>query len=347
MPFPRKHFRWLSVLTVSLLVLAGCETDEIRTYTVPKPPKVRLLAAIVENSPDQWFFKLVGPSDTVDQHSKAFLEFIESVRFPNKPEHPIEWKVPPGWENEPGKDLRYATLFPVGKGKLPEVSIFKFKPISPLLENVNRWRRNDLGLPPLAEEELPPITKRFRVGDRTVAWVDMIGPGGKKGMGPPMMANPPSVEPKKPRSLPITYTVPEGWTETGPRSGMIVVLTSFQIREGGGSAQVDVTPLGPMTGDLLANVNRWRSQVALQPIGQAELQKDPPRDVKVDGSAGTYFDLAGPAGAGAKRMLVVMFKRGQRTWYLKMIGDADVVAKNKGKFESFVQSVKFTGASDE
>jgi hypothetical protein len=124
---------------------------------------------------------------------------------------------------------------------------------------------------------------------------------------------------------------------------MIVVLTSFRVTEGDKVAQVDVTPLGGSTGGLLDNVNRWRGQVGLQPVNQAELDKDPPRPFKLGELAGTYADLSGPA----RRMLLVTLKRGPQTWYFKMIGDSGVVAKNKSKFESFVQSVKFTGAADE
>jgi hypothetical protein len=46
-------------------------------------------------------------------------------------------------------------------------------------------------------------------------------------------------------------------------------------------------------------------------------------------------------------MLLVVVKRNQQTWYFKLFGDLEVVGKNRQEFESFVQSVKFTGGGDE
>ena len=56
-----------------------------------------------------------------------------------------------------------------------------------------------------------------------------------------------------------------------------------------------------------------------------------------------HLDLAGPE----KRSLIVVLTKGKQAWFFKLLGAKDVVADNKGKFESFVQSVKFTGAADE
>jgi hypothetical protein len=146
--------------------LTGCgENESIRTETVPKPtaeafdPKVRLLAAILEQNGDQWFFKLVGPTAEVSKFTEAFATFVQSVRFTGKADEPIQWTVPPGWETGPKKELRYATFFLAGKDKLPELSVFKFDRISPLLDNVNRWCRVDLGRTALRERDLKKVTQ--------------------------------------------------------------------------------------------------------------------------------------------------------------------------------------------
>ena len=46
-------------------------------------------------------------------------------------------------------------------------------------------------------------------------------------------------------------------------------------------------------------------------------------------------------------MLLTTVEHGGQMWYFKLLGSAEVVGKNKSKYESFVQSVKFTGAADE
>jgi hypothetical protein len=341
--------RWLCLLAAGLLCLAGCDRDEIQSYTVPRPApetyeaKVRLLAAIFEDGRDQWFFKLVGPTAEVGKHAKAFASFVESVRFTGKADPPVEWKVPDGWEKQPPKQLRYATFSLGTPGKPPEVSVFHFDQISPLLDNVNRWCRLDLGRKPLSTAEVEKIQEPIRAGQNQGVLIDLSGPGprpGAKGMGPMMAGG----GQRRPNKLPLSYTVPDGWEETGPRSKMgITILTSFAIREGNQQAEVQVTPLARVGGGLLANVNRWRGQVGLSELSQAQFDQDPPKTIKVAGADAPYYDFAGPA----QRMLLVTAEHGERRWYFKMIGSPPLVGKNKSKFELFLQSVKFTGVADE
>ena len=341
--------RWASFLAVGLFLLGGCERDEIRTYTVPKPPaetpraRIRLLAAIFEDGRDQWFFKLVGPLDEVANHAGDFMTFVKSVRFTGKADKLIDWTVPAGWRKGKGGGLRYATFYPAGKDRPLELTVFHFDKISPLIDNVERWCRTDLGRPAPRAAELAEFTSKFEAGDRVGIRVDMTGPGARKGKHPPMTA--PSV--RSPRSGPITFMTPEGWTRTGPRGGIVPVFESFRAGADGQTAEVTVIPLRGRTGELLGNVNRWREQVGLGPITQAQLDKEPPENIKVGDRSGQYFVFTGPAGRAPKRMLLVLLKNSEQTWYLKMVGPASVVGKNKSKFESFVQSVKFPGAADE
>lgn len=342
----RRHLPPL--LAVALLALAGCERDEIRTYTVPKPPpapvvtpKVRLLGGIFARGQEQWFFKLAGPVEEVGKLAGDFEKFLGSVRFSDKADAPIEWKLPPGWEWEKAAagSLRYATIFPSGKGKKPELTVSRFDRVSSVIDNVNRWARQDLGRPPLDDDDLAEVVKTVEAGPVKGTMVNLTGPGPRE--HPPMAGGrPEGGGPRKPRPLPISYTTPAGWVETGPRGGFVPILTAFDV--GGKAAELQVTQLGGMTGEPLANLNRWRGQVGLPPVEKID---PPPASVKVDGESGQYFDLGG--GSAKKRMLLVVVKRQQQTWYIKLFGDADVVGKNRREFESFVQSVKFTGGADE
>jgi hypothetical protein len=349
MPIPPSPTRWACLLAAGLLCLAGCDRDEVHSYTVPRPApesyeaKVRLLAAVFEDGRDQWFFKLVGPTAEVEKHAKDFASFVESVRFTGKADPLVEWKVPAGWEKQAARQLRYATFTLGPGGKPPEVTVFHFDQISPLLNNVNRWCKLDLGRKPLRADEVEKLQKPVRAGANQGVLIDLTGPGpqpGARPMGGPMMAG---GGPRRPGKLPLTYTVPAGWEDTGARSSFgITVAASFAIRDGDQKAQVQVTPLGHV-GGLLANVNRWREQVGLPSISQAQLDQNPPKKVKMAGADAPYYDFTGPA----RRMLLVTAENGQRTWYFKMIGSAELVGKNKSKFESFLQSVKFTGVADE
>jgi hypothetical protein len=344
------------MFAAGLLFLAGCEKDEIRSYSVPKAPtesnatKVRLLAAIFERGKEQWFFKLLGPDDEVSKQEEAFKTFIGSVRFTGKADSPVTWTVPEGWKESGPREskrggivVRIFNAFAVGDSKKTELTVNKFDGQSDLLANVNRWARNDVGLPPFQKNELAAVTKTLRVGDEKATLIDLKGPGTRPGARrPPMMAG---ADVRHPTTKPIKYMVPDGWNETGPRSTMgILIVTSFQIQEGDQRAEVQVTPLpGSMVGGLLGNVNRWRGQVGLADITQAQLDRDPPKSIRVGNAEAPYYDFTGPS----KRMLLVRAQHAGQTWYLKMIGSTDLVGKNKSKFESFVKSVQFTGAANE
>jgi hypothetical protein len=328
---------WLPVLGLALLALVGCEKDEIRTYTVDRVQRsstVRLVAAIIPHGEEMWFFKLLGRSDAVDEYNGGFVDFVRSVRFPDKGGRPIEWKVPEGWAKEGPAEMRYATFHPAGKGRPPELTVFRL-PRSPVLQNVNRWRELDLGLPNLTQKELAGVTQTFVLedGNTKVTVVDMAGPGPRKGRGGP-----------RPVRGPLTYRAPKGWTSTGARMG---VVASFRVAEGDQGVVVTISELGANPGPLLDNVNRWRGQVGLKPLSPDEFRKETIPTVEVGRATGKYVDLTGPE---RRRMLVAFVTHGGSTWFFKMLGPAEAVGKHKAEFEGFLKSVKFnggTGAADE
>ena len=96
-------------------------------------------------------------------------------------------------------------------------------------------------------------------------------------------------------------------------------------------------------GDWSWNVNRWRAEVGLKQVGAAEARKAKEKTLTAAGVASPYLDLKGDE----RRSLVVVLTKGEKAWFFKLVGDKGVVGDNKSKFESFVKSVKFTGAADE
>jgi hypothetical protein len=334
--------RFLCLLAVGLLVVSGCEKDEIRSYTVPRPApqtlaaNVRLLVAIFDHGKDKWFFKLVGPIDEVNQYADRFQTFAESVRFTDKVDDPVEWKTPAGWNWKKGKEgLRYGELSMGEEGKAPLVTVFRFDQTSSLLDNVNRWCRLDLGRPHLREDQLTQYTKTIHSGDTRGILVDMTGPG-------PRGKNPHMAEMRMPGPLPITYTTPAGWKELGPQVREDVRIFSVFEVEGDPKAAAEITQM-PTVGSPLLHVNRWRRKVGLPPLTREQLDKDPPKKITVAGSPCPFYDFAGRD----ERLLVVVVTRGTQSWYFRLIGSPAIVEKNESRFTSFVQSVKFTGAADE
>lgn len=83
----------------------------------------------------------------------------------------------------------------------------------------------------------------------------------------------------KPEADEVRWTLPAGWTEDKGRGDRVATL---QL----GSLELAVTRLGGTAGGPLANINRWRGQLGLPGLAEAELAANsstlPNRVLKVD-----------------------------------------------------------------
>jgi hypothetical protein len=298
----------------------------------------RLLAAVVPYGDRTWFFKLVGPTDAVAEHAERFDQFIRSLRF--GADRPVSWEVPQGWIEQAGTRSRFAT-FQVGSEERPmELSVIPLgREAGSLLANVNRWRRNDLGLTDeMSETELGGITREVQLDGTQATIVDIVARAGLPAGHPPVSTS--GSEGSQQRPV-VQYTVPTGWKEIASRSAFRVA--SFEVIAGGQRADVSISPLAGTAGGLLANVNRWRrEQLGLPVIDEAELRRSL-HTIDVAGTAAQYVELVGPESAGPERqsILGVILQRADQTWFFKMTGPADLVAQQKSAFEEFVRSIKF------
>jgi hypothetical protein len=95
--------------------------------------------------------------------------------------------------------------------------------------------------------------------------------------------------PDKPE-MPITYNPPEGWREINSREK--TRHQTFALGTPDSRLELSVTPLGAEgeTRSLLKNVNRWRGQLGLPNVTEAELGKLT-ETIKVAGEAATLVDL--------------------------------------------------------
>jgi hypothetical protein len=310
------------VLLLSLPLLPGC-ADDVRTYEVPYV-KQRLLGAFINTDEGLWAIKLMGRADEVATHKDEFEQFVKSIRLTGKGKQKPEWTAPTSWEYVPGSGMRYATF------RLPkqlEVGIFYFEGGGGgLLRNVNRWRD---------QMKLDPISERGFMRDVTV--VELAG-GQKAYMLDVESAR---VAPLREENSgsgddnPLTFTKPEGWVEQ-PK-GQFAVL-AFAIADGEQKARVTLTIAG---GSLEANVNRWRGEVGLPDLDAAQVRQSL-RDTTFNGDAAYQADLIGTQG---KSTIGVIYPVGDRSLFVKMMGDSELVAKQKAKFEAFVGSLKVRGGN--
>jgi hypothetical protein len=142
-----------------------------------------------------------------------------------------------------------------------------------------------------------------------------------------------------PATQPVSWKKPEGWQEK-PLTEMR--QASFQIPSPNGSpADVSVTSFPGMAGGIESNLNRWRGQVHLSPLTGAELDQTIEHRT-VGGIPVLLVDMASPGGTPDRsRILGAIFESSDRTWFIKMTGDPDLLTAQKPEFESFVSSFRF------
>lgn len=139
----------------------------------------------------------------------------------------------------------------------------------------------------------------------------------------------------------IHVTAPDGWT---PSEGSSMRAASFSIAgPDGDTVDVSVVPIPGDSGSILDNVNRWRSQLKLEPLASAD---DPALGKKADSPAGEIFvshmTSTEPILNGKKAAIAsAILKRPGVTWFFKITGDASLVDANLGKFDAFVRSAVF------
>jgi hypothetical protein len=134
------------------------------------------------------------------------------------------------------------------------------------------------------------------------------------------------------------WAAPSHWREEAPSS---MVLVNYRIADPqGGSAKVTVSSFPGDVGGALANVNRWRGQLGLEPLpGPADLEKAL-TPIDVEGGKAMLADMSGTdARTGNKaRMIAAILPKEGNTWFFKLMGDEAAVMKEKEAFAQFVRN---------
>ena len=136
--------------------------------------------------------------------------------------------------------------------------------------------------------------------------------------------------------------LPAGWTEDpAPRTMRVHTLL---VEEGGKEGEVIVTRFPQNgVGPLLQNINRWRSQVGLDPTDDPKTA--PARDLTVMGERGAAFDMEGPAkdGQPAKRQIVAMTAQAGNFWFIRFVGPKELIDAQQKPFEKLLNDARFAG----
>ena len=138
------------------------------------------------------------------------------------------------------------------------------------------------------------------------------------------------------------WTVPAGWTEK-PSTGGMRIASYAVTGPDGRSVDISVVPLAGAAGSVLDNINRWRGELELPPITEAELSKTL-TSVKIGDLDSQMVDLVSEkplgAGGGRVRTLAAILALPGTTVFFKAKGDDSLVQANSGAFKSWLKSVQ-------
>jgi len=379
MTSPTRRCQYFSVVIVTVPLWLGCrEADQIRTYRVPPVAKIegvadssaarpkRTLAAIFPQADKVWFFKAMGPADSVAKHKASFDAIVQSVEFS---EGTPRWKLPTGWTERAGSDMRFATLSPAPPSTL-ELTVTQL-PAATYNEadNINRWR-NQLELPPLAAEELDAHVTRTTVGGVPVVSVDLsarsdasekltqpaevapsaeLDPYATPGSPPLPLANESSAEKGKygAESSTVASGVPAHWV-SGKMSAMR--RATYNIQDGDQKAEVTVIVLGAKSGSILENVNRWRGQLGLAPQTNEKLEPLL-QNVQTGEYSGKLIEILPhiaedatnenpPVDASSQAMIAAIVNTATETYYFKLMGSSRLAHRERDNFRQYVEQFK-------
>jgi hypothetical protein len=133
------------------------------------------------------------------------------------------------------------------------------------------------------------------------------------------------------------FKAPENWTEKAPGP---MVTSAYDVKGGDGQAEVTISKFPGAVGGMVPNINRWRDQLGLAPLADAEASKSAEM-LEVEGKKNSYLiDIQGTNKRTGKaaRMIAVGVPHGGDTWFFKLLGDEVVVAKEKEAFVRFIVS---------
>ena len=134
----------------------------------------------------------------------------------------------------------------------------------------------------------------------------------------------------------LIWTAPAAWAvkANGPmRKG------SYTVKGNGAEADFSITAFPGDTGGLLANLNRWRGQVSLPPLAEAQLGASV-EHLDLGSLHAEVVDFAGSANGAPTRLLGAVVPVNGVTWFFKLMGPATLVAQEKPAFLAFLRTVR-------
>lgn len=136
------------------------------------------------------------------------------------------------------------------------------------------------------------------------------------------------------------FEVPQGWVELPPTSMRLINLAFGE----NGAGEAYLTFLSDGGGGVVANVNRWRSQMGLEPMTEAEIAALPTkplfgRPATFVDIEGTYSGMADPTPKPNYRLMGVLLEHGGQGIFLKMVGPKSDMAGQEDNLDLLLSTI--------
>ncbi len=140
--------------------------------------------------------------------------------------------------------------------------------------------------------------------------------------------------PNKRDKLNITWNLPETWI---PSKGHSMRLASFDVPFSSGVGDLSIVSLSGSSGGLLANVNRWRGQVELEPINESGILTTSSVGESKMGPFRVFKMINEKK--KEKAIIAAVLPTGEKTFFIKLTADIQGIRELEFSFKNFCSSI--------
>ncbi len=126
--------------------------------------------------------------------------------------------------------------------------------------------------------------------------------------------------------------MPSTWKAETPGQ---MQVARYSMSADGRVAEATITTFPGDVGGLFANINRWRSQIGLEPISQDQISQVS-QPLELNGARATLVDLVNPQ--NQRRLISVIVPRDGQTWFFKLLGDESLAEREKEQLVNMVKN---------
>lgn len=347
------------VAVLAVAVFAGCGRDEVQVYNVPKEKEAPGMQASQAAT---------GPAQIKWQTPAGWTELpagqmrVASFSVKNKDNQEAQTSIIP-LPNLAGKDLDNVNRWRGQVGLEPiNASILATQVQTVTIAGTDGHLYDMAGTPP-DQNQVTRILGAILNREEMTWFIKMTGPdtlvASQKNIfidflknlsfaaATPAAAAPETVRAQNIIPVPDTGTAqalpawkaPETWKQikAGPMQVAKFQTGAKTGAETGANGEVTVAVFPGDVGGTLANVNRWRGQIGLTPIEQADLAKV---TTPLDLGANKAILVEMISDQSKVRLVAVIVPKEGQTWFYKLLGQDAIVSSEKDIFLKFVQSAQ-------